>query len=112
VKFAEINNMAVLAEIAFSAGNLMPELSFGTHFFQDLVETSIFYLALFPEKKEVIFNTEHLNRAKNLFRELMPESAKFEDLIGVYDVSQDSLKIVSDVLSQKVVCFAGQREGA
>ncbi len=51
VKFAEINNIAVLAEVAFSAGNLMPELSFGTHFFQDLVETNIFYIALFPDKK-------------------------------------------------------------
>jgi hypothetical protein len=112
VKFAEINNMAVLAEIAFSAGNLMPELSFGTHFFQDLVETSIFYLALFPEKKEVTFNKEYLSRVNNLFKELMPESAKFEDLIGVYDVSNNSLKVVSDILSQKVVCFANQGEGA
>jgi len=111
VKFAEINNMAVLAEIAFSAGNLMPELSFGTHFFQDLVETSIFYLALFPEKKEVAFNMDYLSHVKNLFKELMPESAKFEELIGVYDVSDNSLKIVSDVLSQKVMCFANPREG-
>jgi len=111
VKFAEINNVAALAEIAFSSGNLMPELSFGTHFFQDLVETGIFYLALFPERKEVVFNADYLRRAKNLFKELMPESAKFEDLIGVYDVSGEGLKVASDVLAQKVVCFANQKEG-
>ncbi|MCX5700001.1 MAG: phosphoenolpyruvate synthase [Candidatus Omnitrophica bacterium] len=111
VKFAEINNVAVLAEIAFSAGNLMPELSFGTHFFQDLVETNIFYLALFPEKKEVVFNLDYLSRVKNIFKELMPESAKFEDLIGVYDVGEQGLRAVSDVLSQKVVCFQTKREG-
>jgi hypothetical protein len=105
VKFAEINNIAVLAEVAFSEGNLMPELSYGTHFFQDLVETNIFYVALFPEKKEVVFNKGLFTQSKSLFRELIPESTKFEDVIGVYDVSGKGLKIMSDVVSQKVVCF-------
>ncbi len=107
VKFAEINNVVALAEIAFSAGNLMPELSFGTHFFQDLVETNIFYMALFPEKKDVIFNSEFLAQTKNLFTEIMPEFVKYENVIGVYDVGNKGLKIMSDVVSQKVVCFSG-----
>lgn len=105
VKFAEINNVAALAEVAFSAGNLMPELSYGTHFFQDLVETNIFYVALFPEKKEVILNGAWLAQFKNLFATLMPESAKYEDLIGVYDISQKDLRIMSDVVTQKVISF-------
>jgi hypothetical protein len=109
VKFAEINNIAVLAEVAFSAGNLMPELSFGTHFFQDLVETNIFYVALFPEKKEVMFNKGWLTQFQNLFTKIIPESPKYEDLIGVYDVSQRSLRIMSDVVSQKVICFGGDK---
>lgn len=105
VKFAEINNVAVLAEVAFSAGNLMPELSFGTHFFQDLVETNIFYVALFPEKKDTLFNITWFKERKNLFSELIPESVKYENIIGVYDVSNKGLRIMSDVLSQRVVCF-------
>ncbi len=105
VKFAEINNVAVLAEVAFSAGNLMPELSFGTHFFQDLVETNIFYVALFPEKEDFLFNLSWFKQLKNLFSELMPESVKFEDIIGVYDVSNKSLRVMSDVVSQRVICF-------
>jgi hypothetical protein len=110
VKFAEINNVAVLAEVAFSAGNLNPELSYGTHFFQDLVETNIFYVALFPEKKDVLFNNVWLEQSENLFRKLMPESAKYEDLIGVYDVSEKGLRIMSDVVSQKVMCFSGSEK--
>ncbi len=105
VKFAEINNVAVLAEVAFSAGNLMPELSFGTHFFQDLVETNIFYVALFPEKEGSMFNIAWFKQLKNLFSGLMPESVKFEDIIGVYDVSNKSLRVMSDVVSQRVICF-------
>jgi hypothetical protein len=106
VRFAEINNISVLAEIAFSEGKLMPELSFGTHFFQDLVETNIFYAALFPDNEDVVFNRGWLTDSKNLFAALIPESRKYEDLLGVYDVSQRSLKIMSDVVSQKVVCFS------
>jgi hypothetical protein len=109
VKFAEINNIAVLAEVAFSEGNLMPELSFGTHFFQDLVETDIFYVALFPEKKDVVFNYEWFAQLKNLFTELIPESPKYKDIISVYDVSDKDLKIMSDVVSQEVICFAGKK---
>ena len=108
VKFAEINNVAILAEVAFSEGNLMPELSFGTHFFQDLVETGIFYVALFPDKKEVLLNKKWFSGSKNLFTELILESTKYEDLISVFDVSSRGLKIMSDVVSQKVVCFSGQ----
>ena len=105
VKFAEINNVAVLAEVAFSAGNLMPELSFGTHFFQDLVETNIFYVALFPEKEYCVFNNTKLTGLNNLFAKFMPEAAKYEDVIGVYDFSQKPLRIMSDVVTQKVICF-------
>ncbi|MDP2911637.1 MAG: PEP/pyruvate-binding domain-containing protein, partial [Candidatus Omnitrophota bacterium] len=106
VKFAEINNITVLSEIAFSAGNLMPELSFGTHFFQDLVETKIFYVALFPEKKDVVFNIKWLRQLKNIFTELAPDSSKYKDVIEVYDTGSKDLKVMSDVISQRVVCFS------
>nr|MBU1327996.1 PEP/pyruvate-binding domain-containing protein [Candidatus Omnitrophota bacterium] len=110
VKFAEINNIAVLSEVAFSAGNLMPELSFGTHFFQDLVETKIFYIALFPEKKEVAFNDKWFTQFENMFAELMPQSSKYKDIVGVYDVSAKGLRIMSDVVTQKVICFSSQKK--
>ena len=111
VKFAEINNVAILAEMAFTAGNLMPELSFGTHFFQDLVETNIFYVALFPEKKEVVFNRGWLSKSKDLFLKMAPQSPRFKDIVSVYDVGARELKIMSDVVSQRIVCFsAGKKE--
>lgn len=120
VKFAEINNVAILAEVAFSEGNLMPELSFGTHFFQDLVETNIFYVALFPEKKparfaerqaggDIIFNDKFFKKDKNLLAKLVPQSAKYKDVIGVYDISSGDLKIMSDIVSQKIICFSDSK---
>ncbi len=105
VTFSEINNVAVLGEIAFKWGNLMPELSFGTHFFQDLVETNIFYIAIFPEVKGVVFNEKKLKSFKNIFSSLMPDYDKYEDIIKVYDVRDGKLKIASDIISQKMFCY-------
>jgi hypothetical protein len=56
----------------------------------------------------VLLNKKWFSGSKNLFTELIPESTKYEDLISVFDVSSRGLKIMSDVVSQKVVCFSGQ----
>ena len=48
-------------------------------------------------------------KLKNLFIELMPHALKYKDLIGVYDVSDRGLKIMSDVVSQKIICFSDEK---
>ena len=50
VTYSDINNTAVLMEIAARRGNSVPDLSFGTHFFQDLVEGDIRYIPLYPDR--------------------------------------------------------------
>ncbi len=108
VSFSEINKITVLVEIAYEGGNLMPELSFGTHFFQDLVESDIFYVALFPQKESVEFNKDKLLEMPNLLTDLLPEEHKYEDVVKVYEVDSSQLQIMCDVVSQKVVCFFTQ----
>jgi hypothetical protein len=108
VRFSEINNIAVIGEISYISGSLMPELSFGTHFFQDLVEADIFYVALFPEKSSVIFNEDVLNRFTNVLEELMPDSGKYKEVVRVYDIDNKALHVAADVMSQKVICFSNE----
>jgi hypothetical protein len=103
VNFAEINRISVLGEIAYEGGNLIPELSFGTHFFQDLVESDIFYVALFPQKEGVVFNTGKLFEMPNLLKDVLPEEKRYENVVKLCDAGR--LQIMSDVVSQKVICF-------
>ncbi len=105
VTFSEINNITVLSEVAYEGGNLMPELSFGTHFFRDLVETDIFYVAIFPQKETVIFNKTRFSQMPNLLDALLPEGRKYDNVIKVCDIEGEQLQIVFDILSQKVICF-------
>ncbi|MHC4585437.1 MAG: PEP/pyruvate-binding domain-containing protein [Planctomycetota bacterium] len=105
VSFSEINKISVLMEIAYEGGNLMPELSFGTHFFQDLVESDIFYAALFPQKEDVVFNKEKLLEMPNLLSDFVPAESEYENVVKVVEVDSDSLQIMSDIVSQKLICF-------
>jgi len=103
VGFHEISNATVLAEIAYEGGNLMPELSFGTHFFQDLVEGDIFYIALFPGKPGAVFNKARLDQMPNRLTDVLPDSGKYANVVKLLE-PDERLRILSDVTSQKAVC--------
>jgi hypothetical protein len=105
VTFSEINNIAAIAEIAYHEGSLIPDLSFGTHFFQDMVEMNIFYMAIYPELKNVIFNTSILDSIPNLLEQFAPEDSQFADVIRIYNVREKKLILLSDVVAQEMVCF-------
>jgi hypothetical protein len=105
VSFSEINRVTALGEVAYVHGNLMPELSFGSHFFQDLVEMNIFYLALFPDEQEVTFNREVLKARPNLLTELVPDAGAYRDIVTVCDFGDQEIRLAADIISQRVVCF-------
>ncbi len=107
VTFAEISNMSIACEVAFEGGGYMPELSFGSHFFQDLVEADIFYAAIFENKGTTeYFNPDFLEEENNIFDEVVPEpdDPKTRDIIRIYDVQGQDIKLISDVQTGLTVC--------
>jgi hypothetical protein len=90
VTYADINNTAMLLEIARAKGGYVPEVSFGTHFFQDLVEAQIRYLPLYPDEPGNVFQEPFLRLSTNLLPELLPEFAHLEDVLHVIDVPRET----------------------
>jgi hypothetical protein len=88
VSYSEINNTALLVEIARPKDGYLPDLSFGTHFFQDLVESSIRYLPLYPEEPGGLLNEQLLLTAPNHLATLAPEYACLADVVRVVDLPQ------------------------
>jgi predicted nucleotidyltransferase len=86
VTYSDINNTAVLIEIARKSGNYVPDLSFGTHFFQDLVEANIRYLPLYPDDPGIVFNEGFLASSPNLLPEILSEFTYISDTIRLIDV--------------------------
>jgi len=88
VTYSDINNTAVLIEIARKTGNYVPDLSFGTHFFQDLVESGIRYLPLYPDDAGVAFQESFLKQSPNVLPNILPEFAALAHTVHVIDVPQ------------------------
>jgi pyruvate phosphate dikinase-like enzyme len=83
VTYADIYNARALVELAVTRQGFTPEPSYGTHFFQDLVEAHIHPLALYPDEPGDFLNWAFLNEAKNLLTTLLAEAAGYSDCVKV-----------------------------
>lgn len=88
VTYSDINNTALLIEIAKKQKGYLPELSFGTHFFQDLVEASIRYLPLFPDEPGIVFKEKFFKSSANILTELLPKFATLSNTIHVIEITR------------------------
>lgn len=113
VTYSDINNTAMLIEIARQSGNYLPELSFGTHFFQDLVEASIRYLPLYPDDPATAFNEIFLRRSHSVLKDLLPEFGHLEETVRVIDIPLETggfvLRVLMNADLDQAVAFLSPR---
>ena len=102
VHFSELCNMKVLCEYSSKKEGFMPELSYGSHFFQDIVESEIFYVAIFDGYQNVIFNPDRILQKENLLVSFLPGSGQFMDVIHIADTA--GMEIYSDIVTQRLLC--------
>ena len=103
--FSDISSFEVICEIAESRAGYNPELSYGSHIFQDLVESKILYTAVFPGKKAPYFHPEVLLREKNIISDL-PQGEDWKDVVTLADVSGQNYVLYHDLKNERfLVCF-------
>jgi len=109
VGYADIDNTSVLVEMAREDKGHVPEVSYGTHFFQDLVEAGIMYLPVYPSDTGSKFNEDFFGDGANVLTQLMPEVAESAEVIHLIDVTHNSnglyAHILADPAVHKGVCF-------
>ena len=90
VTYGDIFNTKVLIEIAIAHDGHIPELSYGTHFFQDLVEAGIHSLALHlgGDAHEASFKWDFFNDAPNHLAEILAEDAALGRYLKVIDLDR------------------------
>jgi len=108
VHFSEISHMSVLCEVASPAAGIMPEVSFGSHFFQDLVESGIFYAAIIEGMRGVRFRPEYVLEKENALPALLPDCSYAADVIHVAETR--GLRLFADVVTQRLVCLEEAEE--
>jgi len=83
VSYADIYNTRMLIEIALAQNGATPEVSYGTHFFQDLVERNIYPLSLYPDDPTTVFNRQFIEQAPNILTSLSPKDSAYATYIKV-----------------------------
>jgi len=109
VAFAEIENVSIICELALMHEGLIPDISLGTHFFNDLVELNMLYLAVTPGKDGNLINEAQIKQLPNSLTQLLPGAAAMADAIRVVDSSQiggaSTICLNADVLKQRALCY-------
>ncbi len=111
VSYADIDNTAVLVEMAREDRGYLPEVSFGTHFFQDLVEDHIIYLPVYPDDPATAYRADFFADAPNMLSELLPAAGAYARLVKVMDVEAATggllANVVADPGAHEAVCYLG-----
>jgi len=107
VAFAEINTVTVLCELAIMHEGLVPDVSLGTHFFNDIVEADMLYFAVMPGRPGHILNEALLKRYPNLLASLLPSAAGLSDVLIVLE--PHDLQLYVDSLKQFGVCCRAEQ---
>lgn len=110
VRFAEIDTARILCEIVAMREDLIPDVSLGTHFFNDLVEMDMLYLALFPKREGNSWNRDFFEQTPNRLAELLPSDAKWSHVLHVLDMppaDQGGTPLVlnASAITQQAVCY-------
>ena len=115
VTFAEIDTTTVLCELAVMHKGLIPDVSLGTHFFNDLVEMDMIYMAVFPEREGNLFAERRLLAVPNRLASLLPDAAGDAGIVHVID-SRDlapgqGIYLRADPMNQSAVCYVATAGG-
>jgi hypothetical protein len=84
VHFAEIRAVSAICEV-MSIGNVIPDVSLGSHFFNDLVEADMLYLAIHPTYPGYRLDAARLRAAPNRLAEIVPDDAGMAGVVRVVD---------------------------
>jgi len=107
VSFTEISRASVICEVVAMHERLIPDVSLGTHFFNDLVEHDMLYVAYFPKKTGNSLDEEWFRQAPNRLLELEPEAGALAEVVRVIDCGNSGqlIWLRADTTVQQALVF-------
>lgn len=111
VGYSDICNASVLVEVAWEETGHVPEVSYGTHFFQDLVEAQIMYMPVYPRDPDTRFNAGFFAESPNSLSSLFPDMSDYAEVVRLIDVPSSAnglqAQVVADPYSRRAICYLG-----
>jgi len=114
VGYDDINHTLILGEIAFEEKGYTPEVSYGTHFFNDLVEAQITPIAILPDQKDTVFKEDLIIHAPNQISSMDSDLASYESVVHVIHIPSfidgRFLQVYMDNKEQQGIGFFGDKK--
>jgi len=95
--FSDISEFSVIAEVSESKVGYIPELSYGSHIFQDLVEAGILYTAVFEKESTVAYDPSLLKQFTDKTDELTTLAEDISEVFRVYEPDEGVLTLYYDM---------------
>ena len=109
VSYQEINTISVLVEIAILNKDMSSDVSLGTHFFNDLIESETLYLGLLPYRKSNILRADFFNNSPNELLNIYPQAQNWTDTIKVIDppkaIPGRTLNLYANAVEQRFILY-------
>jgi hypothetical protein len=116
IGYGDIYHTHALVELAGEGIGPAPEASFGTHFFQDLIESNIYPLAIYLDDPDVIFNHDFFYKTPNRLGEYLPGEENLANCLRLIEVASyrpdHDLELVMDDEASRVVAYLSPVPGA
>ncbi|HEY6098768.1 MAG TPA: pyruvate, phosphate dikinase, partial [Anaeromyxobacter sp.] len=107
--FAEIQRVSAICEVVKPGLEVTPEVSLGSHFFDELVEADMLYVAVHPGRPGHGLAEDLLRGERNRLAELLPRDARLEGVVRVLDFPPGgdgrSLWLSADFVRQEALCY-------
>jgi hypothetical protein len=115
VGYGDIYNSRALVELSGKGVGPAPEFSFGTHFFQDLMETQIYPLAIYLDDEHATFKRDFFYETPNRLAEFLPSGLELADSLRLIEVESyrpgHGLDLVMDDEIGQAVAILVSNEG-
>ena len=102
VTFSDISAFEAICEVEEKEAGYNPELSYGSHMFQDLVEADILYTAVFANEKTIRFAPELLPEMRDISSQF-DEERSLGGIVKVYDVSGCGCRLYHDLKQEHLL---------
>ena len=114
VVYAEISQFSAICEVAYGKAGYHPDLSYGSHMFQDMVEADVYYGAINDNSKTRLYRPELLTRYPEVLKDILPgESQELADIVKIHDVSRSGATLTLDAQEGRAVCrIRGEQQTA
>jgi hypothetical protein len=96
----------VIAEVSETKAGYIPELSYGSHIFQDLVEAGILYTAVFEGSHTKAYQPELIwedDAAKDVTADITKLADEHVGIIRVYDCSKADVTLYYDLTEERLL---------